>query len=118
MQPACTMRTGRETDQPRSALKLKIRCKQIAPLTNAARLRFAQALQLTDPHTRMVVAARSVALFGLADLVLGKCKACQRLAMHPSLIRITRARSHVRSQDMRWRHVLASVTTIRVLQHA
>ena len=64
---------------------LKTARKKIAPLTNAARIRFAQALQLTDPHTRMVVAARSVALFGLADLGLGKCKACQRLAMQPSL---------------------------------
>ena len=63
----------------------KARRKKIAPLTNAARLRLAQALQLTDPHTRMVVAARSVALFGLAGLGLGKCKACQRLAMQSSL---------------------------------
>ena len=61
-------------------------CKNIAPLTNAARLGFAQALQLTDPHTRMVVAARGDALFGLADLVLGQCEACQPLAMHLSMI--------------------------------
>ena len=63
----------------------KVPCKKIEPFKNCVPLRFAQALQLTDPHTRLVVAARSVALFGLADLGLGKCKTCQRLAMQPSL---------------------------------
>ena len=52
--------------------------KECTADANAARLGFAQALQLTDPHTRMVVAARGDlggdALFGLADLGLGQCE--------------------------------------------
>ena len=65
---------------------LKTARKKIAPLTNAARLRFALSQLLTNPHARMVVAARGDALFGLADLGLGKCEACQRLAMHLSML--------------------------------
>ena len=64
---------------------LKIRRKKIEPLTNGARLRWQAESSLADPHARMVVAARGDALFGLADLGLGKCEACQRLAMHLSM---------------------------------
>ena len=60
-----------------SRCPLKIPCKIIAPLTNAASLAFALSQLLTNPHARMVVAARGDALFGLADLGLGKCEACQ-----------------------------------------
>ena len=53
-------------------------------------LRVALCQLLTNPHARMVhvvlVAARGDALFGLADLGLGKCEACQRLAMHLSML--------------------------------
>ena len=75
---------GPETDHSRSALK--IRRKKIEPLTNGARLRWQAESSLADPHARMVVAARGDALFGLADLGLGKCEACQRLAMHLSML--------------------------------
>ena len=54
-------------------------------MTNAARLAFALSRLLTDPHARMMVAARGDALFGLAALALGSCEACQPLAMHLSM---------------------------------
>ena len=49
-------------------------------------LHFALSELLTNPHAIMVVATRGDALFGLADLGLGKCEACQRLAMHLSML--------------------------------
>ena len=45
----------------------------------------------------MVVAARGDALFGLADLGLGKCEACQRLAMHLSMFDVVMMLTCVRA---------------------
>ena len=80
MQPACTTRTGDRSAPVRVEDPVQTDCTA----DECCAASFCAGLA-ADPHTRMVVAARSVALFGLADVVLGKCKACQRLAMHPSL---------------------------------
>ena len=82
----CSSLAQREPQQGKSRFPLKIPCKMINALTSCACLGFAQALQLSDPHARMVVAARGDALFGLVDLCLYRCEACQRLAMHLSML--------------------------------
>ena len=77
-------RRGPETDQSRSALK--IRCKNLEPLKNAARLRFAQECWLPDSCAAVITTARGDALFALAALHGYHSNACQPLAMHLSML--------------------------------
>ena len=77
------MDSGAETGQPRP--RMKIRCKNLEPLKNAARLRFAQECRLPDVCAVVITNARDVVLFALAALH-GYCShACQPLALHLSM---------------------------------
>ena len=59
--------------------------KNLAPLTSAARLGFAQVCWLADPRAAMMVTSRDDALFALAALHWYQSHACQPLAMHVSM---------------------------------
>ena len=65
---------------------LKTARKNIEPLKNAARLRFAQECWLPDPCAAVITNARGDALFALAALHGYHSHACQPLAMHLSML--------------------------------
>ena len=78
------MHSGAETGQPRP--RIKIRCKKIELLKNAARLRFAHECWLSAPCAVVITTARGDALFALAALHWYRSHACQPVAMHLSML--------------------------------